>query len=43
MIKTIKSMADKAIKYLIVTHNHPDHAIAFKSIKGIRIISIKAR
>ena len=41
MIKTIKSTTNKPIKYLIITHNHPDHAygaIAFKSIEGIKII-----
>lgn len=41
MISTIKSVTDKPIKYLIVTHNHPDHAygaIAFKQLGGVKII-----
>lgn len=41
MIATIKTITDKPIKYLIVTHNHPDHAygaIAFKRLGGVTII-----
>jgi glyoxylase-like metal-dependent hydrolase (beta-lactamase superfamily II) len=41
LIATIKSVTSSPIKYLILTHNHPDHsygAIAFKNIPGIRII-----
>lgn len=41
MINTIKTVTDKPIKYLIVTHNHPDHAygaIAFKRLGGVTII-----
>ncbi len=41
MIATIKTVTDKPIKYLIVTHNHPDHAygaIAFKRLGGVTII-----
>lgn len=41
MIATIKMVTDKPIKYLIVTHNHPDHAygaIAFKRLTGVSII-----
>lgn len=41
MISTIKSITDKPIKYLIVTHNHPDHAygaIAFRELGGVEII-----
>lgn len=41
MIKTIKTVTDKPIKYLIITHNHPDHAygaIAFKKQKGVTVI-----
>lgn len=33
MLHTIKTVTDKPVKYLIITHNHPDHAygaIAFK-------------
>lgn len=41
MISTIKGVTDKPIKYLIITHNHPDHAygaIAFKKLGGVTII-----
>ena len=41
MIATIKSITDKPIKYLIVTHNHPDHAygaIAFRELEGVQVI-----
>jgi len=41
MIATIKSVTEKPIKYLIITHNHPDHAygaIAFKRLGGVTII-----
>ncbi len=41
MIATIKTVTNKPIKYLIVTHNHPDHAygaIAFKRLGGVTII-----
>jgi len=44
MIATIKTVTDKPIKYLIVTHNHPDHAygaIAFKRLGGVTIIGHK--
>lgn len=39
---TIRCMTDKPIKYLIVTHNHPDYAYgvaAFLDIKDIHIIA----
>jgi glyoxylase-like metal-dependent hydrolase (beta-lactamase superfamily II) len=42
IIATIKTVTDKPIRYLIVTHNHPDHAygaIAFKRLGGVTIIS----
>ena len=42
LIATIKTLTDKPIRYLIVTHNHPDHAygaIAFKRLGGVTIIS----
>ena len=42
LIATIASVTDKPIKYLIVTHNHPDHAYgaaAFRAIEGITIIA----
>lgn len=42
LISTIQCITDKPIKYLIVTHNHPDHAYgaaAFLDLKGIEIIA----
>jgi glyoxylase-like metal-dependent hydrolase (beta-lactamase superfamily II) len=44
LIATIKTVTDKPIRYLIVTHNHPDHAygaVAFKRLGGVTIISHK--
>ena len=41
LIATVRKVSKLPIKYLILTHNHPDHsygAIAFKSIPGIRVI-----
>ncbi|MFA6902195.1 MAG: MBL fold metallo-hydrolase [Gallionellaceae bacterium] len=41
LIATVRQVTKLPIKYLIITHNHPDHsygAIAFKSIPGIKII-----
>ena len=41
MIATIRSKTDKPIKYLIITHNHPDHAygaIAFRELSGVTVI-----
>ena len=41
MIATVKKITDKPIKYLIVTHNHPDHAygaIAFRELGGVQVI-----
>ncbi len=41
MIATIQKITDKPIKYLIVTHNHPDHAygaIAFRELGGVTVI-----
>lgn len=41
MIQTIKTVTDKPIKYLIITHNHPDHAygaIAFKALENITVV-----
>lgn len=42
MIATIKSITDKPVKYLIITHNHPDHsygAVAFRKLGGVTIIA----
>jgi glyoxylase-like metal-dependent hydrolase (beta-lactamase superfamily II) len=42
LIATVASVTKKPIKYLIVTHNHPDHAYgaaAFRAIEGITIIA----
>lgn len=42
MIATIRSITNKPIKYLIVTHNHPDHAYgaaAFQRLKGVTVIA----
>jgi len=42
LISTIHCITDKPIRYLIVTHNHPDHAYgaaAFDKVKDITIIA----
>ncbi len=42
MIATIRSVTDKPIKYLIITHNHPDHsygASAFRQLGGVKVIA----
>jgi len=42
MLSSIHCITDKPIKFLIVTHNHPDHAYgaaAFRDINGITIIA----
>ena len=44
MIATIRRVTDKPIKYLIITHNHPDHAygaVAFKQLGGVTVIGHK--
>lgn len=41
MISTIRSITDQPIKYLVITHNHPDHsygAIAFRNLGGVKVI-----
>jgi glyoxylase-like metal-dependent hydrolase (beta-lactamase superfamily II) len=42
LISTIRCVTDQPIRYLVVTHNHPDHAYgasAFSDIKDITIIA----
>ncbi|MGV6858966.1 MAG: MBL fold metallo-hydrolase [bacterium] len=42
LIATIKEKTDKPIRYLIITHNHPDHAYgssAFSSLPGIQVVA----
>ena len=42
MLASIRCITDKPVKFLIVTHNHPDHAYgsaAFSDIPGITIIA----
>lgn len=41
IIASIKEKTDKPIRYLIITHNHPDHAYgapAFRALKDVTII-----
>ncbi len=41
LIATVRKVTDKPIKYLILTHNHPDHsygAVAFRRLPGIKIV-----
>lgn len=42
LIATIRKITDKPIRYLIITHNHPDHAYgasAFRALGGVHIIA----
>lgn len=42
LLSTVRCITDKPVKFLIVTHNHPDHAYgaaAFRDIEGITIIA----
>lgn len=41
LIATVRKVTDQPIRYLILTHNHPDHsygAAAFRKLPGIKII-----
>lgn len=41
MIATIRTITDQPVKFLIITHNHPDHsygAIAFRNLAGVKVI-----
>lgn len=42
LIATIASVTDSPIRYVIVTHNHPDHAYgsaAFQELEGVTVIA----
>lgn len=42
MIATIRLLTDRPIRYLIITHNHPDHAygaVAFRALPGVQIVA----
>lgn len=41
MIASVREQTDLPIRYLIITHNHPDHAygaVAFRHLDGVKII-----
>jgi glyoxylase-like metal-dependent hydrolase (beta-lactamase superfamily II) len=42
LLSTVRCITDKPVKFLIVTHNHPDHAYgaaAYRNIEGVTIIA----
>ncbi len=42
IIATIRLLTDRPIRYVIITHNHPDHAYdvaAFRTLPGVQIIA----
>jgi glyoxylase-like metal-dependent hydrolase (beta-lactamase superfamily II) len=44
LIATIRAVTDRPIRYVIITHNHPDHAYgsaAFQGLEGVTIITHK--
>lgn len=44
LIATIRAVTDRPIRYVIITHNHPDHAYgsaAFQGMEGVMIITHK--
>jgi glyoxylase-like metal-dependent hydrolase (beta-lactamase superfamily II) len=44
LIATIRQVTDQPIRYVIITHNHPDHAYgsaAFQGLDGVTIITHK--
>ena len=44
LIATIRAVTDRPIRYVIITHNHPDHAYgsaAFQGLDGVTIITHK--
>jgi glyoxylase-like metal-dependent hydrolase (beta-lactamase superfamily II) len=41
LIATIRSVTDQPIRYLVLTHNHPDHAYgasAFRALPGVTVV-----